>query len=171
MRRTTEGQVLDTIRSMSQFEHVLGSRGRAGYQFAGWEAVFGPAGPDGYPRPLWDKLSGEIDHEVAAYLRDHGFDLRECASRNWTKLGTKLVGKLNFFAGEMDNFYLNQAVYLFEDFLQSTTDPHYSGRFEYGRPEKGHNWHLDHWADMLREMAEHIKHRAPSGENTAVWNY
>jgi len=171
MRRTTEGQVLDTVRSMSLFEHVLGSRGRSGYQFGGWEAVFGPVGSGGYPRPLWDKLSGEIDHDVAAHMRDHGFDLREYASRNWAKIGPEIIGKLNFFAGEMDNFYLNQAVYLFEDFLRSTTDPHYEGRFEYGRPKKGHNWHLNHLGDMLREMAAHIIERSPAGEDTKTWNY
>lgn len=171
MRRTTEGQVVDTIRSMSQFEEVLGSRGRSGYQFEAWEAVYGPVGPDGYPVPLWDKLTGKIDRAVAGYMRDHGYDLREYASRNWPSLGPKLVGKLNFFSGEMDNFHLNLAVYLFEDFLRSTANPHYAGRFEYGSPMKGHNWHPSGWADMLREMAEHIKKNAPAGENTAAWNY
>jgi hypothetical protein len=82
-----------------------------------------------------------------------------------------LAGKLNFFAGEMDNFHLNLAVYLFENFLRTTANPNYAGRFEYGRPMKGHNWHLYDWAEMLREMAEHIKKNAPVGENTAAWNY
>jgi hypothetical protein len=104
-------------------------------------------------------------------MRDHGYDLREYASRNWPILGPKLVGKLNFFAGEMDNFHLNLAVYLFENFLRTTANPNYAGRFEYGRPMKGHNWHLYDWAEMLREMAEHIKKNAPAGENTAAWNY
>ena len=171
MRRTTEGQVVDTVRSMSLFEHVLGSRGRSGYQFHAWEAVYGPLGPEGYPAPLWDKLSGKIDRPVADYMRDHGYDLREYASRNWPILGPKLAGKLNFFSGEMDNFHLNLAVYLFENFLRTTANPNYAGRFEYGRPMKGHNWHLYDWAEMLREMAEHIKKKAPAGENTAAWNY
>jgi len=171
MRRTTEGQVLDTVRSMSLFEQVLGTRGRSGYQFNGWEAVFGPVGPDGYPKPLWDKLTGKIDREVASHMRDHGYDLREYAGRNWTDIGPKIKGKLNFFAGEMDNFYLNLAVYLFEDFLRSTVNPHDAGRFEYGRPMKGHNWHPYSWAEMLREMAEYIKKKAPAGEDTRAWNY
>jgi hypothetical protein len=171
MRRTTQGQVLDTVRSMSRFEHVMGSRCRSGYQFNCWEAVYGPVGSDGYPVPLWDKLTGKINREVAAYMNDNGFDLRAYAERKWQEIGPKLIGKLNFFSGEMDNFYLNQAVYLFEDFLKSTKDPHYAGRFEYGRPMKGHNWHLDNWADMLREMAKYIKKRAPAGEDTGAWNY
>lgn len=171
MRRTTEGQVTDTVRSMSRFEAVLGSRGRSGYQFNAWEAVYGPVGPDGYPVPLWDKLTGKINHEVAEYMRSHGYDLTEYAGRNWPALGPKLTGKLNVFSGEMDNFYLDLAVYRFQDFLRSTRDPHDEGRFEFGRPMKGHNWHPYHFADMLREMAEHIKKAVPEGEDTAQWNY
>jgi hypothetical protein len=170
-RRTTEGQVLDTVRSMSLFEDVLGSRGRSGYQLMGWEAVYGPVGPDGYPKPLWDKRTGKIDRAVADSMREQGFDLREYAGRNWATLEPKLKGKLNFFAGEMDNFYLNLAVYLFEDFLRSTEPAGFAVRFEYGRPKKGHNWHPSTWAEMLRDMADHITNQAPPGENTTAWKY
>jgi len=170
-RRTTEGQVLDSVRSMSLFEEVLGSRGRSGYQLMGWEAVYGPVGPDGYPAPLWDKRTGKIDRSVADNMRENGYDLREYAGRNWAALGPKLEGKLNFFAGEMDNFYLNLAVYLFEDFLRSAPAPQLPIRFEYGRPKKGHNWHPFTWAQMLREMAAHITKQAPPGEDTSFWNY
>ncbi len=104
-------------------------------------------------------------------MKEKGFDLREYLSRNWATLGPKIEGKLNFFAGEMDNFYLNLAVYLFEDLLRQTKEPHYPGRFAYGRPKKGHNWHLTTWADLIREMAEHVKRNAPAGENTSLWNY
>lgn len=170
-RRTNEGQVTDTQRSMSLFESVLGSHGRSGNQINAWEAVYGPVGADGYPAPLWDKSTGKIDHNVANYMRDHGYDLRYYAETNWSTLGPKLVGKLNFFAGDMDNFYLNLAVYRFQDFLKGTTNPHYEGRFEFGRPMKGHSWHLTDWAGMLREMSEYVKKNAPTGADTAGWNY
>lgn len=170
-RRTTEGQPLTTQRTMSLFEEVLGTHGRGGGQISAWEAVYGPVGPDGYPVPLWNKLTGKINREVAYYMRDHGYDLRAYAEKHWPALGPKLIGKLNFFAGEMDNFYLNLAVYRFHDFLKSTRNPHYEARFEYGRPMKGHNWHLTDWAGTLREMAEHIKKNAPAGEDVAAWNY
>ncbi|MCG6956488.1 MAG: hypothetical protein LJF04_10920, partial [Gemmatimonadetes bacterium] len=48
-RRTTEGQVVWTVRDLSAFEDVLGSNGRSGYQLEAWEAVYGPVGDDGYP--------------------------------------------------------------------------------------------------------------------------
>jgi hypothetical protein len=170
-RRTVEGQVVDTVRGVSLFEQVLGTRGRSGFQFHAWEAVFGPIGADGYPRPLWDKVTGVIDRDVATYMREHGYDLRAYAERHWPALGPKLAGKLHFYAGDMDNFYLNLAVYRFEEFLAGTQAPHVPGHFEYGRPMKGHNWHATDWAGLVRQIAAHIKKHAPAGEPTAAWSY
>src|SRR5262249_4253772 len=47
MRRSVEGQANLTVRQVSQFEAVLVSSGRSGYQFNAWEAVYGPVGEDG----------------------------------------------------------------------------------------------------------------------------
>jgi S-formylglutathione hydrolase FrmB len=161
-QRTAAGQVIVTMRQISRFEDVLGSHGRSGFQLEAWEAVYGPVGPDGYPVPLWNKRTGTVDHTVAAYMRDHGFDLREYAERNWDTLGPKLNGKLHFFAGDMDNFYLNLAVYDFEEMLQKKGAPI---DFTYGRPEKGHGWHSFTWAEMIRKMAATIQGK------TADWMY
>jgi len=169
-RRTTQGQVVWTMRQLSRFENVLGSHGRSSYQLEAWEAVYGPAGDDGYPKPLWNKLTGAIDKDVATYMRDHGFDLREYASRNWAVIGPKLVGKLHFFAGDMDDFYLNLAVYDFQDFLKSTTNPHYEAEFTFGRPMKGHSWHAWTWAGFARQAGAYVRANTPPGESTD-WNY
>ncbi len=171
MRRSAEGQVNLTVRQVSQFEEVLGSRGRSGYQFNAWEAVYGPVGDDGYPRPLWDKRTGKIDREVASYMRDNGYDLRHYAEKNWSTLGPKLGGKLHFIAGDMDNFYLNLAVYLFEIFARQTTNPKSDASFEYGRPLKGHSWHSKTFADMLREMGEHVKRNTPIADSRGWSEY
>lgn len=168
-RRSVEGQVVWTVRQLSRFEAVLGSRGRSGYQLSAWEAVYGPTDEDGYPRPLWDKLTGRIDREVALYMRDHGYDLRDYAERNWASLGPPLAGKLHFFAGDMDDFYLNRAVYRFEEFLESATDPESDAEFTYGRPMKGHGWHAFTWGEMVRRMAEHVRDHTPPGEPTGWW--
>jgi hypothetical protein len=61
-RRTTEGQVLFTLKEVSQMEHVIGTKGRSGGEPNNWLTVFGPAGKDGYPKLLWNKLTGEIDN-------------------------------------------------------------------------------------------------------------
>ena len=171
MERGVDGQPLVTTRAMSQLETVLGSHGRSGQQFEAWEAVYGPVGDDGYPKPLWDKLTGKIDHSVAEYMRAHGYDLSYDLRTNWPTLGPKLVGKLHLYCGDMDNYYLNLAVYLLEDFLKDTRDPPYGGSFEYGRPMKGHGWQPMTQSELLRIMAEHITRNAPAGESTSAWKY
>jgi hypothetical protein len=137
MMRTPEGQVRVTMRQMSQLEDALGSHGRSAQQFEAWEAVYGPVGEDGYPQPLFDKKTGKIDKQVAAYMRDHNYDLTYYLKQNWSTLGPKLKGKIHVFVGDMDNYYLNLAVYQLEDFLK-TKDP--EATFDYGRPMKGHGW-------------------------------
>lgn len=168
--RSAEGQVMITMRQMSQLEDVLGSHGRSGGQFEAWEAVYGPVGIDGYPRPLWDKETGRIDPQVAAYMRDKGYDLRAYLEKNWTNVGPQLVGKIHVYCGDMDNFYLNLAVYKLENFLLHTTSPAYGGFFVYGRPMKGHGWTPLNQADLLKTMADHISRNAPSGADNS-WKY
>ncbi len=170
-RRDPSGQPLTSMRQLSQLEAVLGSKGRSGQQLDIWVATYGPVGEDGYPKPLWDHRTGEIDHEVADYMREHGYDLSHYIETNWPEIGPKLVGKLRIYCGDMDHYYLNEAVYLLEEFLESTKDPYYDGAFIYGRPQKGHGWHPMTNAELIREMAEHITARAPRGENTSAWKY
>jgi hypothetical protein len=170
MERTSEGQVDMTMRQMSQLEEVLGSHGRSGQQFEAWEAVYGPVGADGYPKPLWDKLTGKIDPQVAAYMRDNGYDLRYYLEKNWATVGPVLVGKLHLYCGDMDNFYLNLAVYKLESFLARTTNPAYGGSFEYGRPMKGHGWSPLNQAELLRVMSDTISRNAPAGSDNS-WKY
>jgi hypothetical protein len=170
-RRTVEGHPVWTLRQLSLFEQVLGTRGRSGFQLGAWEAVYGPVGPDGYPKALWDWKTGTIDKTVAAYMRDNGYDLREYLQRNWASLGPKLQGKLHFFTGEMDDFYLNLAVYRMEEFLKGTTNPKSDADFTYGRPTKGHSWHAWTWAEYVKLMAATVKKQAPPGEDTRSWTY
>jgi hypothetical protein len=153
--RTAEGQVLITERQESQLEAVLGSHDRSAEQQDAWEAVYGPVGPDGYPAPLWDKRTGVIDHEVAHYMRDHGYDLTAYLRENWGRLGSQLEGKLHFYVGDMDNFYLNMAVYRLDSLLHS------SASFAYGRPAKGHGFRPTSTGEMLRVMADAIAKNAP----------
>jgi hypothetical protein len=168
-RRSPAGQPENSMRQLSQLEAVLGSKGRSAQQLEIWEAVYGPVGEDGYPMPLWDKLSGTIDLKVAEYMREHGYDLRHYIETNWPRIGRHLVGKLHIYCGDMDDYYLNLAVYMLEDFLKSTSNPAYAGSFEYGRPMKGHGWHPMTNAQLVRMMAAEIAKNAPPGEDISVW--
>jgi hypothetical protein len=127
-------------------------------------------GADGYPKPLWDKTTGKIDVTVANYMREHGYDLRSYLENNWATIGPKLAGKLHLYCGDMDNFYLNLAVYKLEDALNRVSNPRYGGSFEYGRPMKGHGWTPLNQAQLLTVMANHITLNAPAGADKS-WKY
>jgi len=141
-RRNWLGEVSCTLEETNHRELALGTRSRSGDQYDIWEAVYSPVGPDGYPRRIWDKLTGEIDPVTAVYWRDN-YDLRYILERDWKTLGPKLKGKIHTYCGDMDNYYLNNAVYLMEDFLESTTDPYYDGEVDYG-DRMEHCWNGDH---------------------------
>ncbi len=154
MMRAPDGQVEATMRQMSQLEDALGSHGRSAQQFEAWEAVYGPVGDDGYPQPLFDKKTGKIDKQVAAYMRDHGYDLTYYLQQNWSKIGPQLTGNIHVFVGDMDNYYLNLAVYMLEDYLK-TTDA--AAAFDYGRPMKGHGYTPWTTAELVRLMAAQVE--------------
>ena len=161
--------ILLTSLQRNRMELVHGTKGRSGQQLDIWSALFGPVGNDGYFKPLFDKITGEIDPEVAEYWKTH-YDLRYYLETNWEDIGPKLVGKLHVFCGRMDNFYLNVGVYHMEAFLESTTNPYYAGSFSYGA-RGGHGWRPYGNGQLLRNMADQITHNAPDGVNTDRWKY
>jgi hypothetical protein len=174
------GQVSSSVRDMNWLELVLGSKSRSGGQFDIWEAVYSPMGEDGYPKRLWDKTTGEIDHEVAEYWKEH-YDLRYIMERDWETLGPKLKGKINIYCGDMDNYYLNNAVYLMEEFLEKTENPNYDGEVDYGDRAE-HCWNGDHenpnYISRLRyntmylpKILERINESAPKGADLSSWRY
>lgn len=170
MMRTVEGQVVVTMREMTRLEEVLGSRGRSGQQFAAWEAVYGPVGADGHPKPLWDRKTGQIDHDVATWMRDHGYDLRYYAEKNWDRISPQLAGKIHIYCGDMDNFYLNVAVSRMEKFLKRAK-PAARATVQYGRPFQGHGWSPFTPTELVQRMADHITRHAPAGADVNSWKY
>ncbi len=156
--RDTSGNIRYTMEQECLYEEAIGDRFRSGGQWAIWNAVFAPVGEDGYPKPLWDPLTGEIDKSVVAWAGER-YDLRRYLEKHWAEVGPKLVGKIRVYVGRMDHFYLNEACYLLEEFLEGTTDPYYAGEFHYG-DRGGHGWSPFKGDEMLRAMAEHIKKNA-----------
>jgi hypothetical protein len=178
--RNTLGEVLTTLEQANHKELALGTHSRSGDQWDIWEAVFGPVGEGGYPARIWDKLTGKIDHEVAAYWREH-YDLCNILERDWQTLGPRLVGKLHLFIGDMDNYYLNNAVYLMEAFLESTSDPYYAGEVRYGDRFE-HCWSGDPDTPneisrltlnqrIIPRMVVHMLNSAPEGADVKSWRY
>jgi len=174
------GEVATTLEQANHRELVLGTHSRSGDQWDIWQAVFSPAGPDGYPLPIWDKMTGAIDPAVAQYWKEH-YDLSHILQRDWKTLGPKLQGKINIYVGDMDNYYLNNAVYLTEAFLESTKDPYYAGEVKYGDRAE-HCWNGDparpnyqsrlryHQMYIPKAVARLLK-TAPLGADLTSWRY
>ncbi|MCC7033477.1 MAG: hypothetical protein IT179_11660 [Acidobacteria bacterium] len=168
--REINGHVRLTSEQRNHFELANGTKGRSGEQLDIWSAVFGPLGPDGYFKPLFDKRTGAIDRSVAAYWRDH-YDLLEHLKRNWSTVGPKLVDKVHVYTGTMDNFFLNNSTKDLELWMRTTENPHYEGFFLYG-DGKGHCWQgPESTPERLKQMAAHIARRKPEGMTTPWWRY
>jgi hypothetical protein len=178
-KRNYLGQVAYTAEMENRLELVLGDKSRSGGQQDIWEAVYSPMGADGYPQRIWDKRTGVIDPQVAAYWREN-YDLRHIMERDWATLGPKLAGKIHLYVGDMDNFYLNNAVYLTEDFLKRAV-PAYSGEVKYGDRAE-HCWNgdpaLPNAISRLRyntmyvdKIMKRIQATAPSNADLTSWRY
>ena len=173
------GQVDSTVEEQNRYELTLGTKGRSGDQWDAWESVYSPVGPDGYPRRIWNRLTGEIDPETAAYWREH-YDLAYILKRDWATLGPKLRGKLRIYTGDMDNYYLNNAVYSVEEFLKNA-DPPADAVIDYGDRHE-HCWNGDHnranaysrlrYPQMvLPWVVERILDTAPPEADIDSWRY
>ena len=174
---TRGGHISATLQQLNDYELALGTKSRSGQQWDIWEAVFTPVGADGYPKRIVDKLSGDIDLAVAAYWREN-YDLRHILERDWAMLGDKVRGKIHLYCGDMDNFYLNNAVYLMEDFLKKTD---YGGEVKYGDRAE-HCWNGDptqpNAISRLRyntmyvpKILQRIEASAPAGADLKSWRY
>ena len=176
--RDGKGIIKNHLIQINQRESVLGSKGRSGDQWDIWQAVYSPSGEDGYPKPIWDRKSGKIDKEVAQYWKEN-YDLSYIMRRDWNKIGKDLEGKIHIYCGDMDNYYLNNAVVLTEEFLESTTEPYYNGEVDYGDMAE-HCWNGDHenpnHISRLRyntmyipKIRDRLKKTAPKNHNLKNW--
>ncbi|HIB33290.1 MAG TPA: hypothetical protein EYO45_09360 [Candidatus Marinimicrobia bacterium] len=178
--RNYRGELDATLEQMNHKELALGTHSRSGDQWDIWDAVYSPMGPDGYPQPVWDKLSGVINHSVAEYWREN-YDLKYILERDWAKLGHRLEGKIHIYCGDMDNYYLNNAVYLMEEFLEGTKDPYYDGEVDYGDRAE-HCWNGDHTRPnaisrlrynqmFIKKAVQRMEKTAPSDADLKSWRY
>ena len=179
-QRNYLGHVSATLQEVNNREMVLGSHSRSGQQWDIWEAVYSPVGKDGYPMPIWDKKTGVIDKKVAEYWKEN-YDLSYIMNRDWKKIGNKLKGKIHIYCGDMDNYYLNNAVYLTEAMLKALDNPTYDGEVDYGDRAE-HCWNGDHTQPnaisrlryhqmFITRWAEEVKKRAPQNADLNSWRY
>ena len=178
--REDDGALRSTMAQDNQMELALGTRSRSGQQYDIWEAVYSPVGADGYPRRIWDKRTGVIDKSVAASWRER-YDLGHILTRDWATLGPKLAGKLRINVGNMDTYYLDRAVRLFQERLGALANPTPDVVVDYGARD-GHCWSGDHDHKNVESrltyherfiplLVDRFLRTAPAGADTSSWRY
>ena len=177
--RSPKGRIIATMEPVIRHEEVMGTHGRSTEQFGIWQAVFSPVGADGYPKPIWNPSTGAIDPAVATYWKEH-YDLRYILERDIATLGPKLAGKIHFAVGDMDTWYLNNAVHLMQDFLESPKNPYRIADFEYS-PRKPHCYQGGGdisngesfgtlYQRIMPQISRHMTSTAPTGADMS-WKY
>jgi hypothetical protein len=101
------GRVIATLRQFAQLEAALGAYGG---QFASFDWVFSPKGPDGRPLQLFDRTTGAVNAAIVPYWRDN-YDIAFRLERDWPRVRRLLDGKIHIIVGTADTFYLDGAAH------------------------------------------------------------
>jgi len=154
--RNTQGEPLMLLHDFVTYENVLGwsdTYVTSGGQFSAHNALYSPTGEDGLPKPIFDPLTGAIDHAVAEAWKN--YDMKLYAKENWAELGPKIQGKIYIWMGDMDHFYLNPATRAFDEFLLETENPTSDAQIVF-TPMAGHCTNYSH-KKVLLQMADKLE--------------
>ena len=102
-----------TVRQENLMEEVVGPHNTSAQQWDSWLAAWGPRGPDGHPAALYDPVTGVIDHAVAEKYR--AYDIGELLRAGKGVLGPIFKQRIRLIVGDLDSFYLNEAVALLKE--------------------------------------------------------
>jgi hypothetical protein len=166
-QRRPDGNIVSMMKDENYYELTVGDKSRSGGQWDIWEATYSPVGTDGYPQRIWDKQTGAIDHAVAETWKK--YDLLDVLKTNWATLGPKVGHKLNVYVGDMDSYYLNDAVENLNAFLSKAENPKWTGEIVFQR-RAPHCWG-PRAPELLEKMTKQIEKFAPAGADTKGWRY
>jgi hypothetical protein len=152
-QRRPDGSIVSMMKDENHYELTVGDHSRSGGQWDIWEATYSPVGPDGYPQRIWNKETGQIDHAVAEHWKK--YDLLNVLRTNWPTLGPKLANKLNVYVGDMDSYYLNDAVENLYEFLSHADNPKWTGEILFQR-RAPHCWGPSQ-SELLTKMTTQIE--------------
>ena len=81
--------------------------------------------------------------------------MRLTVERNWQTLAPRLKGKIHIWVGEADDYFLNNGVHLFDDFM-SKAEPKFDGWIVYNRTGR-HGWTPKTSAELMKEMMQRLE--------------
>ena len=154
-----------------------------GQQWDIWEAVYSPVGADGYPKRIWDKRTGAIDQAggrvLAGELRPRATSCGATGRRAWAR---SCAASCHIYVGDMDNYYLNNAVYLVEEFLKRHEEPALRRRGGLRRPGRALLERRPHAPERVsracattrcssRGSWSGSRKSAPAGADVTSWKY
>jgi hypothetical protein len=166
-QRRPDGNIVSMMKDENRYELTVGDHSRSGGQWDIWEATYSPVAPDGYPKRIWDKQTGAIDKAVAETWKK--YDLLNVLKTNWPTLGPRVANKINVYVGDMDSYYLNDAVENLNDFLSKADNPKWTGEIVFQR-RAPHCWG-PRAPELLQKMTAQIEKYAPGGADLTSWKY
>jgi enterochelin esterase-like enzyme len=154
LARDLTGDPMVMMEEFIRYENVLGPSNtylNSGGQICAHTALYSPKGNNGLPAPLFDPVTGEIDHVVAEHWKK--YDLKIHLRENWSEIGPRLQGKIWIWMGDMDHFILNPATRALDEYLRSASDPASDAEIIF-EPMQGHCSRFSH-----RKILEMIAHK------------
>ena len=126
--QTSSARYFRRTKRRNHLELVRGTHSRFGYQYDIWQAV-----SPRRRRRISESVSGQ---NVPVMIGDCCLlagtdDLRHILERDGRAIRPKLKGKIRIYTGDMDNWYLQNVVYLMEAFLPTRRIP-----LRWGRPSR-----------------------------------
>jgi S-formylglutathione hydrolase FrmB len=152
--RESDGDPLFSIADEIRMEAAMGTGGRfvnSGQQWGAWNAVYGQPDENGNPIPVWDQETGAINPAVVDAWQPWDLDIH--VRQNWSSIGADLAGKLHFWMGDMDDYYLTNGLRILEETLNVMEAPAADAQFTW-LPYHGHcSFGTQvHYIDVLEDL-------------------
>lgn len=112
------GEPVYSVALENAYEEVMGPDNSSAQQWDSWQAVFGPKGQNGNPAPLYEVETGVIDHAIAEQYRK--YDIAHLLRESPEKFGPIFQKNIRVRVGDLDSYYLNNAVELLRQSLEET---------------------------------------------------
>jgi pimeloyl-ACP methyl ester carboxylesterase len=116
-----DGKVTMSTRQENGMEQVLGPGNDSAQQWDSWQAVWGNPDEHGFPKPMYDPISGKIDHEEAETYRK--YDIADRLRKDPKRFAPIFREQIRIVVGDADTYYLNEAVHLLKDDLDRLDPP------------------------------------------------
>ncbi|HRQ76331.1 MAG TPA: alpha/beta hydrolase-fold protein [Phycisphaerales bacterium] len=147
-------RVAMTVKQEMLMEYAIHPLGGSGQQWDAWKAMFSPRDQaTGYPRRLFNPLTGEINRDIAHHWKQ--FDIGAIVRSDWEHYGPIVLERIRLACGERDSYYLQRAVRLFKEDVERLAAQH-----NMLRPDKGGYVFLH----------EHATHGSIMNYTFARWN-